>query len=155
MTKSRMTPSRRHFAQAAAAGLVLLAAAPLAAQTSGETAVAAAVEELHQAIIAADAAKLAAVSAETLTYGHSAGRLENKAQFIDQLVSGRSVYRSIVVQDQKVIISGDVATVRHNLAVVTVSNGKDVPSRLGVLLVWQKQPDRWRLIARQSIGLPS
>jgi ketosteroid isomerase-like protein len=150
-----MTKSRRQFARAAVAGLVLLAAAPLAAQTSDEAALAAAVEELHKAILSADPAKLAAVSAETLTYGHSAGRLENKAQFIDQLASGRSVYRSIAVQDQKIIIAGDVATVRHNLAVVTVSNGKDVPSRLGVLLVWQKQPDRWRLIARQSIGLPS
>jgi ketosteroid isomerase-like protein len=150
-----MTKSRRQFVRAAAAGVVLLAAAPLTAQTSDEAAVAAAVEELHNAIIAADPAKLAAVSAETLTYGHSAGRLENKAQFIDQLAGGRSVYRSIVVQDQKIIVSSGVATVRHNLAVVTVSNGKDVPSRLGVLLVWQKQPDRWRLIARQSIALPS
>ena len=69
--------------------------------------------------------------------------------------SGRSVYRSIAVQDQKIIVSGDVATVRHNLAVVTVNNGKDTPSKLGVLLVWQKQPDRWRLVARQSISLPS
>ena len=151
----RMTTSRRAFTRTATAGLVLLAAGPLAAQTSEEAAVAAGVEELHKAIIAADPAKLAAVSAETLTYGHSAGRLENKAQFIDQLASGRSVYRSISVQDQKIIVSGDVATVRHNLAVVTVSNGKDVPSRLGILLVWQKQPDRWRLIARQSIALPS
>ena len=150
-----MNKSRRHFAQTAAAGLVLLAATPLAAQSSDEAAVAAGVEELHKAIIAADQAKLAAVSAETLTYGHSAGRLENKAQFIDQLVSKRSVYRSIDVQEQKIIVSGDVATVRHNLAVVTLNNGKDVPSKLGVLLVWQKQPDRWRLIARQSIALPS
>lgn len=77
-----MTKSRRQFALAAVAGLVLLAAAPLAAQTSDEAAVTAAVEALHQAILAADPAKLAAVSAETLTYGHSAGRLENKAQFI-------------------------------------------------------------------------
>lgn len=150
-----MITSRRHFSQAIAAGVALLAITPLAAQSSDEAAVAAGVEELHNAIIAADAAKLGAVSAETLTYGHSAGRLENKAQFIDQLVSKRSVYRSIDVHDQKIIVSGNVATVRHNLAVVTVSNGKDVPSKLGVLLVWQKQPDRWRLIARQSIALPS
>ena len=149
-----MIASRRQIALSAGAALALLAASPLAAQSADEAAVAAGVEELHRAILAADAAQLAAVSAETLTYGHSAGRIENKAQFIDQLVSKRSEYRSIVVQGQAIIVSGDVATVRHNLAVEAVSNGRVVPSRLGVLLVWQKQPDRWRLIARQSIALP-
>ena len=149
-----MVRTRRIFGHALGA-VLLLAGAPANAQSADQTAVAAAVAELHQAILAADATRLAAVSAETLTYGHSAGRLENKAQFIDQLVSRRSVYRSIAVADQVIIVSGDVATVRHNLAVETENAGRVVPSRLGVLLVWQRQPDRWRLIARQSIALPS
>lgn len=149
-----MKASRR-LAAASLGAALLLASLPAAAQTADQTAVAAAVAELHQAILAADPARLAAVSAETLTYGHSAGRIENKAQFIDQLVSRRSVYRSIAVSDQAIIVSGDVATVRHILAVETENAGRVVPSRLGVLLVWQRQPDRWRLIARQSIALPN
>ncbi len=132
----------------------LLAAVPANAQASDEALIAAAVAELHDAILAADAGRLGAVSADTLTYGHSAGRIENKAQFIDQLVSRRSIYRSIAVSDQRIIVSGDVATVRHNLAVETENAGRVVPSKLGVLLVWQKQPDRWRLIARQAVALP-
>lgn len=133
---------------------MLLAAVPASAQANDEALIAAAVTELHEAILAADAGRLAAVSAETLTYGHSAGRIENKAQFIDQLVSRRSIYRSIAVSDQRIIVSGDVATTRHNLMVETENAGRVVPSKLGVLLVWQKQSDRWRLIARQSIALP-
>lgn len=150
-----MIQFRRQFGRSVGAAVVMLAAVPALAQPSDEAALAAAVEELHQAILTADPARLAALSAETLTYGHSAGRLENKAQFIDQLVSRRSVYRSIAVSRQTVIISGDVATVRHLLDVETESGGRVVPSRLGVLLVWQRQPDRWRLLARQSIALPS
>lgn len=149
-----MTSSRRLLVTSLGAILLLPPAAVLA-QTPDQSAIAAAVVDLHQAILAADPARLAAVSADTLTYGHSAGRIENKAQFIDQLVSRRSVYRSIAVSDQVILVSGDVATVRHNLAVETENAGRVVPSRLGVLLVWQRQSDRWRLIARQSIALPN
>lgn len=149
-----MNPVRRQFGTSLGAALLLISV-PGSAQTADQSAIAAAVVELHAAILAADPARLAAVSAETLTYGHSAGRIENKAQFIDQLVSRRSIYRSIAVSDQVIIVSGDVATVRHNLAVETENAGRVVPSRLGVLLVWQRQSDRWRLIARQSIVLPN
>jgi ketosteroid isomerase-like protein len=150
-----MAASRRQLGRAAGA-LGLLAAAPLAAQTAGGdgAAIAAAVEELHAAIIAADAARLGALVSDRLTYGHSAGRIENKAQFIDQLVSRRSVFRSINVSDQVITLSGDVATVRHVLTGETESNGRPAPVRISVLHVWQKEPDRWRLLARQAVALP-
>jgi hypothetical protein len=59
-------------------------------QTGQEGAVAAAVEALRKAMVAGDRAALQQLAADELTYGHSSNRLENKAEFIEALASGKS-----------------------------------------------------------------
>ena len=63
------------------------------AQSSDETAVAQAVEAFRNAMLKADWGQFEALTADQLSYGHSAGRVENKAQFIDAATSGRSAWR--------------------------------------------------------------
>jgi hypothetical protein len=70
--------------------LALQGAAPDAAQSSDEAAVAQAVETFRNAILKADRGQFQALTAEQLSYGHSAGPVETKAQFIDAATSGRS-----------------------------------------------------------------
>ena len=151
-----MTMNRRHMALAGAAlALSPLAALPTQAQGSDAAAVAAAVEALTKAMLAGDRAGLMAVTHERLSYGHSAGRIENRQQFIDPLVNKTSVFRSITVSDQTIDVVGDDAIVRHVLRGESESNGRVNPVNIGILQVWKKQADGWKLLARQAFTRPN
>lgn len=125
------------------------------AQSGEEKAVAAAVEQLRKAMVDADKTALDAVAARELSYGHSAGKVEDKAAFIEAIVSGKSDFTSIALSDQTITVSGDVALVRHALNGETNDGGKTGTVALGVLLVWQKQSGHWKLIARQAFKRPT
>ena len=152
-----MSMKRRHLALAGAAALAAAQTMPLAAQAQGSdaAAVAAAVEALTKAMLAGDRAGLMAVTHERLSYGHSAGRIETRQQFIDPLANRTSVFRSITVSDQTIDVVGDDAIVRHVLRGESESGGRVNPVNIGILQVWKKQPDGWKLLARQAFTRPS
>ncbi len=145
-----MHATSRRIALAGAAA-VLLAPGLGWAQAGEQAQVAAAVEALNQAMIAVDRAKLEALTSPALSYGHSAGRIETKAQFIAYLESKASAFRKIELSEQTIGISSDEAIVRHLLTGETVDPaGKVTPVRIGVLQVWSKDGGSWRLLARQA-----
>ncbi|MFC6997456.1 nuclear transport factor 2 family protein [Rufibacter roseus] len=120
------------------------------AQTKEENQVAAAVEQLKQALISGDRQALESIVAEGLSYGHSSGKVEDKATFVETLVTGKSDFVTIDLENQIVQVSGNTALVRHNLTATTNDSGKPGSVKLGVLLVWQKQNGKWKLLARQA-----
>jgi hypothetical protein len=74
-----------------------------------------AVESLRQAMLNADKAKLEALTADQLSYGHSAGKLETKAEFIDVIASKKTVYKMLEWTDVTVAaVAGTTAIVRHS-----------------------------------------
>jgi ketosteroid isomerase-like protein len=133
--------------------VALLGAASVAAQAGEEAAVAQAVEAFRTAMLQADRAQFEALTAEQLSYGHSAGRVENKTQFIDAATSGRSTWKFITLTDQTIQIIGDNAIVRHTLTGETERDGKTNPVKIGVLMVWHQQNGNWKLLARQAVRL--
>ncbi len=124
-----------------------------AADTEAEL-IAAKVSALTDAMIHANKKVLDELSSPLLSYGHSSGVIENKNEFIEKLVSGRSDFVTMDLQDQTISISGDVALVRHNLHASIKDGGVPNTIDLGVLLVWQKQHDEWKLLARQAFKRP-
>lgn len=124
------------------------------AQSADEKAVAAAVEKLRKAMVAADAAALTNLAAEEISYGHSNGLVENRAEFVNQFVTGQSVFLNITLSDQTIKIVGDAAIVRHHF--VSDTNNNNVPGKADiiVLMVWQKQKGEWKLLARQAAKIP-
>ena len=122
----------------------------VAAQSSDEAAVAQGVEAYRKAMLAADRSQFEAICADQLSYGHSAGRIETKAQFIDGAVSGRSVWKFITLTDHSNQIVGNNAIVRHIFTGENESEGKTNAIKIGILMVWQKQDGRWKLLARQA-----
>jgi ketosteroid isomerase-like protein len=134
--------------------VALLSAAPMVrAQSGDEAAVAQAVEAFRNAMLKADRSQFEALTAKQLSYGHSAGRIENKAEFIDAATSGRSTWKFITLTDQTTQIVGDTAIVRHTLTGETERDGKANPVKIGVLMVWHKQDGNWKLLARQAVRL--
>ncbi|MBI0433870.1 nuclear transport factor 2 family protein [Roseomonas sp. KE0001] len=153
-----MMMSRRGVALAAALCLSVGIAAPRAAAAQeargGEAVVARAVDALTEAMLKVDRARLAALTAEKLSYGHSAGRIENKEQFIAYLESKASAFTRIELSEQTIDLAGPNAIVRHLMVGETVSPaGQTTPVRIGVMQVWQKDGNDWRLLARQAFRL--
>jgi hypothetical protein len=114
-------------------------------------AVSEAVSKLSKAMIDADEKTLNELAASQLSYGHSGGSIEDKAAFIEKIVSGRSDFVTIDLQKQTISIAGDTAIVRHDLNADILDGGKAASIHLGVLLIWQKQSGKWKLLARQAI----
>jgi hypothetical protein len=114
-------------------------------------AVADAVIELTKAMLAADKAKLESLVADQLSYGHSSGLVQDKAAFVDVIVSKKTVYKSIELSKQTIVIAGNDAIVRHAWMGESGSgDGTWTVSKIGVLQVWQKQGSNWKLLARQA-----
>jgi ketosteroid isomerase-like protein len=124
------------------------------AQTKDETAVAAAVENLRKAMIDPDKGALDKIAADDLSYGHSSGKIEDKAAFVEALVGKHSDFVTIDLTEQTIKVSGNTAVVRHKLSATTNDNGTPGTVKLAVMLIWQKQHNEWRLLARQAIKLP-
>ncbi|WP_206020785.1 nuclear transport factor 2 family protein [Roseococcus sp. SYP-B2431] len=146
--------NRRHMAALGAAAAVT-AAFPAAAQTADDRAVAQAVEALTRAMLNPDRAALEALAHDALSYGHSAGRIENKAEFVGNLVGRGNPFGEINISEQTIAVVGDDAIVRHNFTGNTTGGGRVTPVRIGILQVWKKQGTNWRLFARQAFVRPA
>ena len=150
-----MTISRRVAAAALVASGVsafaVSSAAPVRAEGPDAAAVAEAVAALTKAMLTPDKAKLEALTADQLSYGHSSGKVEDKATFVDVVASKKTVYKSIELSKQTVTVAGNDAIVRHAWESESgAGDGKWNVSKIGVLQVWQKQASGWRLLARQA-----
>lgn len=119
-----------------------------------EAAVAARVEAFRKALIDPTESNLKALTSKDLSYGHSSGVLQDQKVFIEKLLNGESDFVTIEFQNQSIQVTGDVAIVRHNLAAHTKDSGVEKDIKIGNVLVWQKQKDKWLLIARQAFKLP-
>lgn len=121
------------------------------AQSKEEKEVASAVEALRVAMVDANKQALENAAAEDLSYGHSGGHVEGKAEFVDKIVSGKSDFVTIDISNQTIKIVGDDAIVRHDLKMETNDGGKPGNVALHVLYVWQKQHGKWKMLARQAV----
>jgi hypothetical protein len=113
-----------------------------------------AVDRLRLAMVSGDELTLNKLTAAGLSYGHSSGKIEDKASFVNSIVSGKSDFVSIELKNQTVKILNQTAIVRHQLHAFTNDGGKPGEVNLGILLIWQKEKKQWKLVARQAYKLP-
>jgi len=126
----------------------------LCAQNNVEKSIANQVEMLRQAMVNADEVALNELVCEKLSYGHSAGYVEDKKEFIRKLTSGENDFVNIDLSNQTINISGKVAVVRHRLDANTKDAGKPPAQiKLLILMVWQKDHGTWKLLARQAVKI--
>src|ERR1044071_38985 len=108
-----MNIDRRQLALPALA-IGLLGIAPAFAESPDQEAVAKKVEAFRTAQVAADAKAFDALCAPELSYSHSDGRVENKAEFIAGATAGKSKWVSLKWEDQKINVVGNAAIVRYH-----------------------------------------
>lgn len=153
-----MTVSRRHLA---AVGALAFGAAGLLrhssalAETGDQAGVEKQVEALRAAILKQDKAALEALASDQLSYGHSDGRVQNKAEFVAGVMNRKMTVKTLTFPELKVSVSGDAAVARHIYLSESEQDGKPGTTKLGALQVWQKQNGGWKLLARQGFKLPA
>lgn len=114
-----------------------------------------AVRALTEAMIDADGPTLRKLTAETLSYGHSSGKVETQSEFVETLVTGISVFEDIQLENQTVEVVDNTAVVRHTFEAKTNDKGKGPGTvKLSILLVWVKKGAEWELLARQAVKVP-
>jgi ketosteroid isomerase-like protein len=134
-------------------GLSFLVGAPAmsVSASSAEKEVLAAMDAWKQAMLKKDKAAFEKLLHPDLTYGHSSGVVETKAQAIQHVVGGTGAYVSINFgPDTKVRVQGNTALVTGKVDYLERANGKDNTINLIVLSVWVKSAPGWQMIARQA-----
>ncbi|HLN11107.1 MAG TPA: nuclear transport factor 2 family protein [Xanthobacteraceae bacterium] len=142
----------------AAAALAIAPASVLSGAASGaesldQAALDQAIEALRQAMVDADKNRLDELTADQLSYGHSGGLIQDKADFVAVIVGRKTIYHSITLTDATTVIAGNDAIARHTFTTEFESEGKPGTSKVGVLQVWQKHDGHWKLLARQAYRL--
>ena len=144
-----MRITRRYLA---AAGTLALAAMSLPghAESADEAALQKAVDNLGKTMIAADKSALEAGVSDQLSFGHISGRTETKAEFVNNILDKKPIYKSITLSDTTLSVVGNNAIARYTAAVDLVAGGKDISIKVGVMTVWVKEGATWKLLAHQS-----
>lgn len=143
-----------------ALSLLLLMGTTAFAQGADQKAVTDSVEGMRQAMLSGKRADLEKIPMPGLSYGHSGGVIENAQQFIDAIAENKKdTYKDVQFNSQTVQVEGDIAIVRHIFDGTVVSKGvnNDQPYtvHLGVMQIWKKDGNAWKLLARQAFKLPS
>jgi len=149
-----MLVTRRQSAMIGGYALVGAALLSSALALADAAADAAAVEEaaqgLRKAMLDADGPALDALVAPEMVYAHSDGHVEGKAQYVDTIVTKKTIYSSITLSNVKTVVAGDTAVMRFVFDCAYIDAGKPpATAHLGVMETWQKQGGSWKLLGRQ------
>jgi len=100
-----------------------------------------------------DSLTLEDLFAKNATYGHSGGNVQTRQEAIRSISHNTSMYTDTSVKNYHVTINEDVAIVRYIFRETETKEGKTSPLNLGIMLVWIKEKDKWKLFGRQAVKL--
>lgn len=131
--------------------LLLLFSFVFAQAQTEEEKLATTLKEFHQALVNKNTVSINQQTDKALSYGHSNGWVETKADVIKDLETGYLVYHSYKEDSLNIMINGPVANVRFVADINATLNGNNNTIHLKVLEVWVKKGKRWLLFARQAV----
>ncbi len=132
-------------------GLLFSGMALAAASSSGaEEEVLAAMTAWKDATLGKDGAALDRLLHDDLTYSHSNGRTQTKADVMSSVVGGKSSVTGMDFGDFDVRVYGTTALVKGIIDVHSSKAGTDSTAHLDILHVWLKGAQGWQMVARQA-----
>jgi hypothetical protein len=108
-------------------------------------------KEFHQALVTKNTVSINQQTDKALSYGHSNGWVETKADIIKDLETGYINYHSYKEDSLQLMINGNMANARFVADVNVTLNGNTVNYHLKVLEVWVRKGKKWLLFARQAV----
>jgi len=109
------------------------------------------VKEFHLALVNKNTVSINQQTDKALSYGHSNGWVETKADVIKDLETGYISYQSYKEDSISVLINGNMANVRFVADITATMKATTNNFHLKVLEVWVKKGKRWVLFARQAV----
>jgi len=107
----------------------------------------------YKAMVDGDVATLDTIFADDLTYSHSNGWTQTKAEFIDSIRHGELQYQEIKPDAVEIRVYGRTAVVTGRAHVKAKVKGQDVNIELRFLDVYVQRQGRWQMVAWQSARL--
>jgi hypothetical protein len=111
-------------------------------------------QKRFDAMVANDSAALGRALADELTYAHSTGVLQTKAEFLKDLAAGTMRYKQIAVLEQDFRMHGAIGIINGVIRVSVNMAGTDREFSLRYTDVYVRRSGRWQLLAWQSTRLP-
>ena len=105
---------------------------------------------LRNALINKDSVALDDVLGSDVSYGHTSGLIQTKAQLIRSVVSKEQDYKNIIPSDMNIRIYDNTAVVTMKSSVIMTYQGTPLNMDMYITLVWIKR-NKWQLVARQSV----
>ena len=126
---------------------ILIMLSALAADRTSASEVKGILEIWRQALLQGDAATLEKLYSKDLTYTHSNGKTETKAESIRNATNPDSMSKGVEFHDPAIRIYGDTAIVKTRADFTT--HAGDI-HHLEMLVIWIKSGSEWQLVARQT-----
>jgi ketosteroid isomerase-like protein len=101
-----------------------------------------------------DVATLNELLSDDLIYTHSSARQDTKQSLIDAMVSGKTVYTSIVPSEVKAHDCGDAVVLTGVARLSVNSNGTAMNFGVRFTDVYANKGGRWQMVVWQSTKLP-
>jgi ketosteroid isomerase-like protein len=121
------------------------------AQTDEEK-LTATIKEFHQALVNKNTVSINQQTDKALSYGHSNGWIQTKADIIKDFERRYISYQSFKEDSITVSMNDNMANVRFVADITATLNGTTINNyHLRVLEVWAKKGKRWVLFARQAV----
>ncbi len=115
----------------------------------------AAEDRRYRAMTDADLAVLDELCADELSYAHSNGARDTKAEYLEKVRSGYYVYETVDHPVERVEVLGDCAMVVGRMRSDLRVQGTPKTIDNLALAVWTRAADGWRLLAYAPTPLPS
>jgi hypothetical protein len=110
--------------------------------------------QLTEALLKRDSVTLSRLLSDEVTYGHSNGLTQTKAEAIRSVMSLQHEYRRIDTRKQHVRLYGNTAIVNTEVSVSMRFEEKPLELDMDILFVWFRENNQWQLLARQSVRNP-
>ena len=108
-------------------------------------------KEFHQALVNKNTVSINQQTDKALSYGHSNGWIETKADLIKDLETGFIRYQDFKEDSISITMNGNMANVRFVADITATMKGSTNTYHLKVLEVWVKKSKRWVLFGRQAV----
>ena len=111
-------------------------------------------QQLDKALLQKDETVLKSVLHKDLSFGHSNGWIQSRADILNDFASGKLTYNKFENNSSAIVtISKKYATAKTNTNAEGVVNGTTFKLTLHIMQFWIKTKKGWQLIARQSAKL--
>ncbi len=108
---------------------------------------------LRNALLSKDSVSLSSLLADDVTYGHTNGLVQTKAEVIRSIINGEQDYKSIQPSNINVRIYDNTAVVTMSMKTNLTYQQKPLNLNMNATFTWIKLNGEWKLVARQSVKI--